>query len=305
MTLILRVLSALAARLPLGLVLAGGRAFGWLWYHVLRFRRAVALDNLRRAYGDDLSEADRRRIVRAMGSQLGMTFAELFGLARYRPETIEQYVEAVGVDGIQEALRAGKGAIVVSGHLGSWELGVASQALRGLPVHCLFHRFKNEAANRWIVATRTRTGLQLIDYKHSARHILETLRKGEIVAFPMDQNMPPSRGIVATLFGIPCMTTPAPAVFAQRTGAPVFFVNIERLAPGRHRLTVEPVAPPPSDVPRDLAVRQATQLYNGILEARIRVHPEQWLWTHRRFKPIPPAAGAPANPRDGGTGAST
>jgi KDO2-lipid IV(A) lauroyltransferase len=113
------------------------------------------------------------------------------------------------------------------------------------------------------------------------------VRAGEVLAVMIDQNTIPRRAVFAPFFGTPAATTPAPAVLAERTGAPVFLVLMHRLPRLRHRVTIEPVPFERSGDPE--ADRQAfTARLNLALEDRVRAEPHLWWWVHRRWKTRPP-----------------
>ncbi|HRZ59956.1 MAG TPA: lysophospholipid acyltransferase family protein, partial [Rubrivivax sp.] len=117
--------------------------------------------------------------------------------------------------------------------------------------------------------------------------ILDRLAAGDLIVFPFDQHAQRKDGVQVEFFGHPAGTFRSLAVIALATGAPVVPASCWREAPGRHVLRFEAPVPPVDDADPDEAIRLATRAYNRALEHLIVRRPEQWWWTHRRWKPWP------------------
>jgi len=142
--------------------------------------------------------------------------------------------------------------------------------------------------NQRLLAARREGGLRELPDKGSSGAALRLLRRGETLAVVIDQNMRPSRGVFVDFFGEPACTTPAAAVLALRTGAPLLAVFPVRGPDGTHRVWVEgPFAPPPGTRGRS-AVKALTQEVTRAVERAVRAHPDHWFWVHRRWKTRPP-----------------
>jgi KDO2-lipid IV(A) lauroyltransferase len=203
------------------------------------------------------------------------------------------------VDGwniLEERLARGHGLILVSGHVGNWELGGAYLAARGLPVSVVARHMANPLVDRYLTETRERIGLDVIHDEVAVRRVPRALRAGRAVAFLVDQA---AIGLASTwvpFFGRLAKTPRGPAVFALRLDAPVVFGGVSRLPSGRFRFSFEAL-----DVPRtgvlDADVDAIVTRYTGVLESFVRTVPEQYLWQHRRWKHLPPPdRKAPAHP---------
>lgn len=287
-----RLLAWLVARLPHRLLLALGGALGAL-LSLVGVRRKIALANLAQAF-PDRDEAWRRATLRAFYGHLGLLVAEFLRAPYVSPARLDELVEVEGFERFLEEFEKGQGAIVVTAHFGNFELLGSFFSRRGMPVTAITKRLSRNFANAFWLDQRRRAGLREVPDSGSIRDILKVLRAGEILAVMIDQNMIPRRAIFAPFFGKLAATTPAPAIFAHRTGAPVFLTLMHRLPGGRHRVTVEGPIPFEHTGDRDADVAAFTARLNRELERHVRAEPASWYWVHRRWKTRPPEEAAPA-----------
>ncbi|MFO7155185.1 MAG: lysophospholipid acyltransferase family protein [Pseudomonadota bacterium] len=283
-----RPLALAAALTPLPVLLWVGRRIGDLVRHV-GVRRRVARDNLRQAFPEK-SEAEREAILRDFYRHLGMLLVEFLRAPYLSAERAHELVEFDPEDyrRFEEHRARGNGAIVATAHFGNFELLGSFFARRGLPLTAITKRLPENPFNRFWLEQRRRAGLRELPDSGSIRDALRVLRSGEVLALMIDQNMIPRRAVFAPFFGRLAATTPAPAVLAERTDAPVFLVLLRRLPQGRHRVLIE--GPIPFDRSGDPAADRLafTARLNRALEDRIREAPELWYWIHRRWKTRPP-----------------
>lgn len=280
---LVRALSWIFLRLPLEAGLRVARAVAWLWFWVIPVRKNVGMVNVRRALGEDV---DPGRIVHGCMKTLTMFGIESLRLPALTRATADQLVEVRGQEHLDSALASGKGVIVVTAHMGNFDLLGCVHALRGIPANIVYKNIGWQAAHTFFFAARRKAGITVIPPKGSERQILRALRGNEVVAFVIDQHMPKHRGIVCTFFGRYASTTPAPALFALKTGAVVVPALIRRVGDsGQHVSELYP--PIVMDEPhadRTANLRHNMQKMNDWLEAEVRKTPEQWLWLHKRWK---------------------
>ncbi len=281
-----RALAWLVARLPHPVLLALGRALG-AFLSIVGVRRDVALGNLAQAF-PERDEAWRRSTLRAFYDHLGLLVAEFLRAPYLAPEKLDALVEVEGFERFAPEFEKGQGAIVVTAHFGNFELLGSFFARRGMPVTAITKRLSKNFANAFWLEQRKRAGLREVPDSGSIRDIFKVLRAGQILAVMIDQNMIPRRAIFAPFFAKAAATTPAPAVFAERTGAPVFLALMHRLPGGRHRVTVEGPIPFDRTGDRDADAVAFMAKLNGELERHIRAEPASWYWVHRRWKTRPP-----------------
>jgi KDO2-lipid IV(A) lauroyltransferase len=277
--------SAVAAMERLSFTTAGkiGARLGGLGYRPLGIRRAVVERQLTAAL-PEYDAAEVTRIARAAYAHLGQTSIETAILPSYSGREIIDLFESVhGWDLVQERLARGKGLILVTGHLGNWELGGAYIAARGVPVDAVARHMANPLFDRYLTSTRERIGMTVVHDGDAVRRVPRSLRSGRAVAFLVDQG---ALGLASTwvpFFGRYAKTPRGPAVFALRLGAPVVFGVALRQPSGRYQLSFEPI-----DVTdtgdREADVDRIVTEYTQVLERWVRRAPEQYLWHHRRWK---------------------
>lgn len=255
-----------------------GAALGRMVYRVSKKRYERALWNLALAL-PELSEAERIRIARACAEHFGIVFADSLTLGKRSREHLLESVSVTGVEVVEEALSLGKGALLVTGHLGSWDRMAAWASAQGYKVRPVARDADAPGMTKLLNENRTALGLDVIPRGDAARPILETLRAGGLVAILADQN---SRECFIPFFGHPAGTVLGPGVLAERTGAPVIAAACFRVGPAQYEGTFGPIL----RAEEGYSVRGEGMMraYHAWLEGAIRSHPEQWLWIHDRWR---------------------
>ena len=262
-----------------------GSAIGRFAY-LVGFRRKVALDGLRRAF-PELSERERRRLARASYAQLGKSLAEV-ALVRSLPDgDLEHLVKYRGWERFESARAQGRGVVVAVAHFGNWELLARASARRGVKLTAITRKLRG-AANRRLLRARKEGGLRELPDKGSTQDAVALLRRGETLAIVVDQNMRPRRGIFVEFFGEQACTTPAAAVLALRSGAPLLAAFPIRQPDGTHVVDIQ--GPFKTDLRGHAAVTALTQALTRAVEDAVRAHPDHWFWVHRRWKTRPSLA---------------
>ena len=249
----------------------------------LGIRRAVALEGLERAF-PALGAVGRRRLAMQSYEQLGRSLVEVALARRLPDDALERLVDFDGWEIYQRAASAGKGVVVAVAHFGNWELLARACARRGVRLTAITRRLRG-GLNERLVAARRQGGLRELPDKGSTGDALALLRRGEVLAIVVDQNMRPRRGIFVDFFGAPACTTPAAAVLSLRSGAPLIAAFPVRQPDGTHRVKV--VGPFSSALRGHAAVAALTQAVTAAVEAIVRAHPDHWFWVHRRWKTRP------------------
>jgi KDO2-lipid IV(A) lauroyltransferase len=287
--------SLLPHRAGLGLAAGLGRAFSRL----PGTRRAVALENLRTVF-PSWSEQRRRALLHDVYANLGRTLYECFGLQRMTPEHVGRLVSFEGLDHLDRARKRTEagGVILLTAHFGSFELMAVACGLAGFPVTLVHRTFNNPHTDRLVTEWRTRAGVEVLRRKSAARAALRALRKGRLLALPLDQNARRREGIFVPFFGRTASTRDGPARLAMHFDCPVVPVFSYRLEDGEHhvvRIGPEIEIEAPGDDP-EAAVRRNVGRMNRAIEDAIREAPDQWIWVHRRWKTQPRPTPALAQP---------
>jgi Kdo2-lipid IVA lauroyltransferase/acyltransferase len=283
-------------RVGMGPAGAVGAGLGMLGYRPLSIRREVVERQLRAAF-PTLPPDEIGRIARASYANLGRTTTETALLPLYdRERIIDMFDDVEGWSIIEERLARGKGLILVSGHLGNWEVGGAYLAARGLPMHAVARYMENPLFDRYLTRTRERIGMSVVHDDEAVRRVPRALRRGNAVAFLVDQGAVGLASTWVPFFGRLAKTPRGPAVFALRLAAPVVFGVALRQPSGRFRLTFDPIdSTPTGNLEAD--VERIVTEYTAALERWVRRAPEQYFWHHRRWKHqrpgTPPELGEP------------
>jgi len=281
----LNLFSRFVSFLPLSVAMAFGRAFGWLWFHVIPIRRKEALHNINRAMGRDLTKREQRIIIRELFSNFSMYIMEILRIPHMTVAENKKLVQIDGWEHVDAALARGKGVLLVATHIDNVDLGGCSMAMRGAPIAVVVKEM-SKSAEKFISSVRKNTGVIIINRKGTKNYIKELLAENKIVTLVIDQHLAQHRSIVCDFFGQLAATTPAPARFAFETGATIIPAVINRRAkPGYHRVKVSPafeLETPYED--EALNIRHNTERLNRIAEDWIRQAPNQWWWFHRRWK---------------------
>jgi KDO2-lipid IV(A) lauroyltransferase len=267
---------------PLPMVRGFGRFVGFIFGGVLRHHRDDAMQALERSM-PELSPRACKRIIRDMYRLQGINFMEFFWYASRGLDTVADAVEIDGMEHVEKALERGKGVLVLTAHVGNFELMPMASVALGHKLSIIVKRIKNESVNQVIENLRTHEGLTFLSTKHAYRDCLKALRRNEIVGMIIDQNMTRNEGVFVDFFGKPACTSPGLAFMAAQSQAPVVPAFIYRKPDGSYHLQVHPPLDPPADRKPE-TVHAATQLYTKVIEDAVRKAPEQWIWMHRRWK---------------------
>jgi KDO2-lipid IV(A) lauroyltransferase len=272
-----------------------GAGLGTLGFRPLGIRRAVVESQLRAAF-PELDDREILRISRASYAHLGRTAIETALLPSLsRSEIMELVEEVTGWEIVDEAAQAGSGIILVTGHLGNWELGGAYLAAKGIPVDAIVRHMGNPRFDRYLNTTRASLGVRVIYDDQAVRQTPRALRDGRLVAFLADQGVLGLASTFVPFFGRLAKTPRGPAVFALRLDAPIVFGASIRRPNGRYHLTFERVEVI-STGDRERDTDDIVARYTAALERWVRIAPEQYLWQHRRWRRQPP--GTPVTPAE-------
>jgi len=265
--------------------LHGASAFGGFVTRTIgpmtsRHRRAKA--RLKRAM-PETSDEEAERIITAMWDNLGRTIAELPHLGEFQP-----FRPGGGVDleehGVIDEIRERKsGAILISAHLGNWELMPNIMKEIGIPGGEVYRPANNPYVNAYIVALRRKfvCDNQIPKGPKGVRALIDIVRSKHLVAMLVDQRM--SDGIEVPFFGIPAMTPAAPAQLSLRHGVPIVPASIERIKGPRFLMRLYEPIEFINTGDRERDIKETMTRVNQVLEKIIRAKPQQWLWLHRRW----------------------
>jgi KDO2-lipid IV(A) lauroyltransferase len=262
-----------------------GRALGRIAHDLVPIRREVVRANLRGAFPSH-SDAEIRELARRFYATLGITLLEFFSFHSLGHERIRALTEIENEEILRQLRDSGRGALLVSGHYGNWELMGAALAARGYPVRFLAKPQSNRRVDRVQNALRAKVGVGVIR-EGSAREMVRALRRGELIGVLGDQDAGPG-GIFIDFLGRPASVFRGTAYLAWRLRSPIFTGTLRRGEDGIHRLHVEGPIVPDHNWDEETALRLLTEAHTHPLERAIRAAPEHYYWLHRRWKTPPP-----------------
>jgi Kdo2-lipid IVA lauroyltransferase/acyltransferase len=257
------------------------------FYGLGRLRRVGVL-NLWLAF-PEVPEAERERILRSVYRNLGALLAEFCLMPGYSSETASRFIRYEGLENYLAARERGKGVLVLTGHLGAWELSSFYHSLMGMPMGMVIRRLDNPLVDEFVNEIRCRHGNRVIHKDDFARGLIASMRAGETVGILMDTNMTPPQGVFVPFFGVQACTASGMARIALKTGAavvPGFLLWEESEKKYVLRFGKELEVVHSGDAERDAVTNTAA--FPAAIEGMIRQYPEQWLWMHRRWKTRPP-----------------
>ncbi len=273
--------------LPRGLARSGGALIGAAAFGVLGRLRRVGLRNLELAF-PEMPAQEREAILRVEYKNLGYLLAEFCKMPGYTADTASRFIRYEGLENYLGARDRGKGVLVLTGHLGAWELSSFYHSLMGMPMGMVIRRLDNPLVDAYVNRIRCLHGNRVIHKDDFARGLIASMRAGETVGILMDTNMTPPQGVFVPFFGVQACTASGMARIAAKTGAAVVpgFLLWEQseqkyvLHFGKELEVVRT-----QDAEQDAVVN--TERFTAAIEGYIRKYPEQWLWMHRRWKTRP------------------
>ena len=289
-------------KLEFWLVMIVARPLGWLprWaarlvafgiacvaYCFLDRLRGVGERNLALAF-PKLTIRERRRVLFGVFRSLGRQLVEFCRMTRYTPENTRDWIRTEGLDHYLAAKARGKGVLIVTGHLGAWELSSFYHSLMGYPMSMVARPLDNRRLDEYVNGIRCMHGNRVLNKDDFARGLLTAMRRGETVGILMDTNMTPPQGVFVEFFGKQACAASGVARVALKTGAAVLpgFMVWEK-AERRYVLHFGPQLEFEKSGNAEADNLAATQQCTSAIESWIRRYPDQWLWIHRRWKTRP------------------
>lgn len=285
--LVVRLMICVIQALPLGVCLAISRRGGWLLWEFLRFRRQVVEENLQIAFPEE-SAARRDKIGLEMWRHLVLMMIEIAHAPRKIKRTSWRHYAAIpSMKEMLVRLIDERPLVIISGHLGNFEVGGFLLALHGFPTHTVARELDNRYLDKFVNRFRSSTG-QFILSKHGSRdQIAAVLDSGGTLVLLGDQ-FAGQGGCWVEFFGRPASTHKAVALFTLASQAPTAVSSaLRRTGPLTIEMDVADIVDPASHAFSLGSIRLLTEWYTAHLEKMVRGAPEQYWWVHRRWKGDP------------------
>ncbi len=263
-----------------------GAVLGTLILRLTGYRRNVTRDNLARAL-PELTPHERETILRGAYRNYGIALVEMLWTYGQGPGVLVPLVHIENPGLLADALKRGKGVILLSAHFGSWELLLSSVRLQ-LPVRvtAIAQRQRNAYVDARVDERRRRFDTVTVPMGPAVREVLAALRRNEAVLILGDQSGP-RESIFVPFFGRPSATHRGAAAFALRSGAAILALFLVRQTDGTYRGAFEEVDTGGLQGSREEQVAELTKRHTAVLERAIRRNPDHWLWMHKRWKHTP------------------
>lgn len=249
--------------------------------------RGIVMANLQLAFRGEKNRDELAEVAAACYRHLGKCMMEFIRLPAMTREEIRRATQFSGREHIDAALDKGKGAILLTAHLGNWEMVGSRIAAEGYPLNVIARAQRDSRITEYLQRTREVAGMRVFHREQAVRRSLRALRRNQLVGILLDQNAGED-GVFVDFFGHAASAAPGAAAFALRTGAAVLPTFGWRNADDTH--TIQISAPVPlvrtGELQQDIVANTAR--YTKIIEEAIRAHPGQWFWLHKRWKARPP-----------------
>src|SRR6266481_585249 len=273
--------------LPRFLVRALCMGLGMVVYAVHGRLRRTGLRNLAIAF-PGRSVKEKKRILRGLFLSLGRQLAECCLFPRYTRHNASPVATYDGFENFAGALERGKGVLLLTAHLGGWEIGSFVHSLHGYPINVVVRPLDNPYIDTLVDHYRTLHGNRTVSKQNFARALLSCLRRGEVVGILMDTNMTPPQGAFVDYFGVPACTATGVARVALHTDAavvPAFTIWDKAL--GKYKVRFDPALNLIRTGNDEADAVANTAAFTKVIESYATRCPEQWLWVHRRWKTRP------------------
>lgn len=280
-----RILNFIFKFIPVEVSLWLGRTAGGLIFFFNKKRRLIAYANLKAAFAGERTPKELRKINKGVYVNIAQTFVEIICMTKVDKAYIDKYVKIIGREHMDRAVVSGKGAILLTGHYGNWELSSLTSALNDYPIMVLAREQKMKRLNALINRVRESKGCKVITKGFETKNLLRGLKKGDVIGMVSDQDAG-KKGMFVNFFGRPTSSHTGSFVMAQKFGCEIILSFIVRTHGPYNELYLEAPYTIPADSGEE-GIRKGLERYTDVLEKYVRAHPEQWLWPHKRWKSTP------------------
>ena len=283
-----RVLMAIIQALPRDIAIKLAGMIGEIAAIIDVHDRQLAESNLRRAYGQIWSEQKIELVAKECFVQIARNAADVIRSQHISPEDLADLVDVEGMEYFDEAYAQGKGAIVITGHIGNFELSAAwMSAVKKVPVSVIGRKLYDERFDRLVVENRRRFGMEVIPSDASAKRVYSALKEGRVLGVLMDLDSSRVAGLFIPFFGTPAKTAAGPVVIGRHTESPVVPIAMFRTEDDRYLIKILQSFKFPKTDDKEADITNGLLKCNHALEELINYDPTQWIWFHNRWKSKP------------------
>lgn len=264
----------IAQRLPLKVVYALATGVATLYYWLSHKDRNTLTKNLKVVLDNTTSRGKVDAYTRRAFINFAKYLADFFRFSKLNKAYINKFVKIEGKQYLDKALEKGKGIILLSSHIGNWELGAAVLAKLGYKVHAVTLDHPDKRSTKLFEKQRKTCGVHVISIGPALKQCFKALKKNELVAILGDRDFT-NNGESISFFGRDALVPKGAASFSLRTGAPIVPCFVIREKSDRFRYVFErPILPPAKGTQN--AIRGLMNTSIKIIEQYIKRHPDQW-----------------------------
>ncbi len=268
--------------IPRSLALFIGRLVGIIIYKLSKEARNVAFENVSYIFPNIENNDRKRSLVIRNFKNIGMNLADTLRLTKFKNGKLNRIVRIKNGNNIKELIGRRKGLIVITAHLGCWELIPAYFSQKGYPVNVITRKVYDKNVDGMINGIRRAFGVRIIDKNRSPIVALKKLLLGEAVGILMDQNTK-TNSVFIDFLGHKTYTPVGPAYLAMKTGAPVIPVAIHRLRDDTHLIEVGEEVEIKNTGNQKSDILENTKRCSKAVEHFITNHLDEWVWFHKRW----------------------
>ncbi len=245
-------------------------------YFLYRKERHAIIENLKLVLNKDLSENDELKIIaRDVFRNFAKYLVDFFRFSKIDLSYIKKFVILKGLSNIDEAISLGKGVIMLSAHIGNWELGGFVLGMLGYPINAVVLTHQNKNINEFFIHQRSLGKMKSIEFGASLRCCYSSLKNNELLALLGDRDFS-KNGILADFFGHPALMPKGPPVLSRRTGAAIVPGFMLRNPDDTFTFVFEKPILPDTTGDEKSAVKKLMEKYLSVTESYIRKYPGQW-----------------------------
>ena len=255
-----------------------GGFIGSFFGQMFRSKKLIE-DNIKKSL-PKISENEMEKIIKAMWSNYGRILSDYVFIKNFRQSKLEKYLEIEGKEIFEEIKKSGEPVVFISGHFNNFELMAMEIEKSGVSVATIYRPLNNIFLNKIMESIRKKyiCKHQIKKGISGIREILQFCKKGFSIALMIDQRV--SEGIKSDLFGQPALTTTIPAQLAKKFGYKIVPIYIERINKLNYKMKINR----PIKFDKNETIESITNQLNNWLEKMISIKPNQWIWSHNRWK---------------------
>lgn len=253
-------------------------------YTVDKKHREVVRINLEFAYNGTMEKEEIDTITRYCYRNLLLNFLQVMENRKIPPEKQAKIVSFENREFIDQAREQGRPIILISAHFGNWELGATTFATQIMPTVSIHKKLNNPWFNRYLMSSRTRLNMDMVEKHGAVRHLTRALKNGQVISLMIDQNINPRESIIVDFFGKRVTQTSAPAFLARKYDAVIIPVFIHTQDEKRYVVRFETPLEVEKTDDANADILRTTQAQSNVLERIVRAEPKFWFWCHRRWK---------------------